>query len=240
MKNTVLVIKKELKDYFISPIAYVVIATFLVITGVIFAKDVFINNQANMRNFFEYIPLVLIIALPALTMRSWAEERKEGTLEIISTLPISNLNLIIAKFVSCLIFTLIALLLTLPIPLTLNILGNPDNGVIIAGYFGLALLSASYVAIGQFISINTKNQIVAFILSASLIALLYLFGEAQFLLFVPVSLRFLLEALGLGSHFRSIAKGVLDTRDILYYLSIIVFLFYFTYKSLLRIKSKGK
>jgi ABC-2 type transport system permease protein len=240
MRNTLLIIKKEIKDYFTSPIAYVVIAAFLVIVGVIFAKDVFLDKQASMRNVFEFIPQILIIVIPALTMRSWAEERKEGTLEVISTLPISNLNLIIAKFVSCLFFTSIAIILTAPIPLTLNLIGNPDNGIILAGYFALILLSASYIALGQFISINTKNQIVAFIVAASLIGTLYLFGEAQFLVFIPKSIRFIFEALGLGSHFRSIAKGVLDSRDILYYFSIIILLFYFTYRSLLRIKRIGK
>jgi ABC-2 type transport system permease protein len=139
-----------------------------------------------------------------------------------------------------LIFTTVAILLTLPIPLSLNLIGNPDNGIILAGYIALILLSASYIALGQFISINTKNQIVAFIVAASLIGTLYLFGEAQFLVFIPKSIRFIFEALGLGSHFRSIAKGVLDSRDILYYLSIIILLFYFTYRSLLRIKKKGK
>lgn len=242
MKNIALVIKKELKDYFISPIAYVIIATFIVIVSIWFAfvKGLFINNQAQMRATFIFITQMLIIVIPALTMRSWAEEKKSGTLEVISTLPISNLGLIIAKFISCLIFVSLAILLTFTIPLTLNMLGNPDNGIIFASYFGLILLSASYITIGQLISINSQNQIVSFIISTVIITILYLFGEVQFLQFIPPSLRTYFEALGLGAHFKSLAKGVLDTRDILYYLSIITILFYFIHKSLIRIKKQGK
>lgn len=173
-------------------------------------------------------------------MRSWAEEKREGTLEIITTLPISKIELIIAKFTSTLTFTILMIMATLPIPITLNALGNPDNGVIIAGYIGLILLSATYIMIGQFVSINTQNQIVAFILSAVLIAILYIIGEVKFLEVLPSSLRVYCQALGLGVHFRSIARGVIDTRDVLYYLSIIIILLMFTYKSLDRIKRTGK
>lgn len=240
MKNILVLTKKELKDYFISPIAYVVIAAFTVIVGILFTKDLFVENQASIQNFFKLVPPLLIIVIPALTMRSWAEEKKTGTLEIISTLPINKTEIIISKFISCLLFISFILFLTFPIPLTLNILGNPDNGVIIAGYIGLLLLSASYVVIGQFVSINTQNQIVAFILSATLIAVLYVFGEPTFLQFIPTSLRGYFEALGLGAHFRSIARGVLDSRDILYYLSIIIILLYFISKSYDRIKKTGK
>ncbi|MBN2015579.1 ABC transporter permease [Candidatus Dojkabacteria bacterium] len=248
MKNILLVIKKELKDYYISPIAYVVISAFVVLITLKFITSVFVDNVADMRNiFYEWefpdlppMPILLILVIPALTMRSWAEERREGTLEVISTLPISNIGLIVAKFISCFLFTTFMLLLTLPIPITLNILGNPDNGVIIAGYLGLILLSASYISIGQFVSINTRNQIISFILSFVLITMLYIFGEIQFLQYVPSSLRFLFGSLGLGSHLRSIAKGVLDSRDILYYISIIALLFYFTYRSFQRIKRTGE
>ncbi len=241
MSNLIVLIKKELKDYFISPIAYVVIAAFLIATSIwfVFVKGLFINNQAEMRETFIFITQILIVVIPALTMRSWAEEKKSQTLEIISTFPISNLELIIAKFLSCLIFVIFTLLLTFPLPLTLNILGNPDNGIIIASYIGLILLSASYIAIGQFISINTQNQIVSFIVSAVLITVLYIFGEAQFLQFIPTSFRVIFESFGLGSHYLSIAKGVLDTRDILYYLSLIIVFFYFIYKSFERIKREG-
>jgi ABC-2 type transport system permease protein len=122
----------------------------------------------------------------------------------------------------------------------MNMLGNPDNGVIIAGYIGLSLLSATYIIIGQFISINTENQIVAFILSSVIIAFLYILGEPKFLEIVPTGLRVYFESLGLGAHFKSIARGVVDSRDVLYYLSIIIILFMFTYKSLKRILVKGK
>jgi ABC-2 type transport system permease protein len=173
-------------------------------------------------------------------MRSYSEELKEGTLELIATQPLSKLELIIAKFLSSFIFVLILLALTIPIPITINILGNPDNGVIIAGYIGLILLASSYIAIGQFISINTQNQIVAFIVSVVLIGILYLFGESQFLIYLPTFTRPFFESLGLGSHFRSIARGVIDSRDLLYYISIIIVMILFIYKSFQRIQKQGK
>jgi len=241
MKSILIIVKKELKDYFISPIAYIVIITFLLAVSIwfVFIKGLFLSNQADMRDIFIFITQIFIIVIPALTMRSWAEERKSQTLEILTTLPISSIELIISKFLSCLIFVILALILTFPIPLTLNILGNPDNGIIIAGYIGLIFLSASYIIIGQFVSINTNNQIVAFIASSVIILILYIFGEAQFLQYFPNSIRVIFESFGIGSHFLSIAKGVIDTRDILYYLSLILIFFYFIYKSFDKIK-RGK
>jgi ABC-2 type transport system permease protein len=241
MKSILILVKKELKDYFISPIAYIVIITFLLAVSIwfVFIKGLFVSNQADMRDIFIFITQIFIIVIPALTMRSWAEERKSQTLEILTTLPISSIELIISKFLSCLIFVVFALILTFPIPLTLNILGNPDNGIILAGYIGLIFLSACYIIIGQFISINTNNQIVAFIASSVIILILYIFGEAQFLQYFPNSIRVIFESFGIGSHFLSIAKGVIDTRDILYYLSLILIMFYFIYKSFDKIK-RGK
>ena len=241
MKSILILVKKELKDYFISPIAYIVIITFLLAVSIwfVFIKGLFVSNQADMRDIFIFITQIFIIVIPALTMRSWAEERKSQTLEILTTLPISSIELIISKFLSCLIFVILALILTFPIPLTLNILGNPDNGIIIAGYIGLIFLSASYIIIGQFVSINTNNQIVAFIASSVIILILYIFGEAQFLQYFPNSIRVIFESFGIGSHFASLAKGVIDTRDILYYLSLMLIFFYFIYKSFDKIK-RGK
>ncbi len=242
MKNIINLTKKELKDYFISPMAYVIIAAFIIVVSIwfLFVSGVFTSNLATMRDTFIFISQILIIVIPALTMRSWAEEKKSGTLEVVSTLPISNLELIFSKFLSCLIFILIAITLTFPIPLTLNILGNPDNGIIISSYIGLIFLSASYIVIGQFVSINSNNQIVSFILSTVFTFLIYIFGEAQFLQFMPSFSRVVLESLGTGAHYISIAKGVIDSRDILYFLSIIIILFYFIYRSLERIKKQGK
>lgn len=239
MKNILELTKKELKGYFTSAMAYIVIVSFLIISYIWFSKDVFVENQANMRNIFEFMPTFFIIIIPLLTMRSWAEERKDGTLEILKTLPFNAFELVISKFLSTLIFSIVMLLLLFPIPLVLNILGNPDNGVILAGFIGLIFLSATYISIGQFISINTKNQIISFIISAAIIGILYLVGEASFLQFVPNALRDYFFALGLGAHFRSIAKGVLDTRDVFYYLSIIILLITFIYKSLKRIGKQG-
>lgn len=240
MKNIVTLTKKELKDYFTSTIAYVVIAVFLIVTSILFIKDVFIDDQATMRKTFEFIPLILAIIIPALTMRSWAEEKKEGTIEIIRTLPIKKAELILGKFLATLLLVIFMLILLLPIPVMLNILGNPDNGVIAAGFLGLILLSATYILIGQFVSINSQNQIVSFIISTAIIAVLFIIGESRFLELVPVTLRTYFGAIGIGTHFESIAKGVIDTRDILYYFSTITIVFAFIYKSLNRIGKLGK
>lgn len=240
MKSVITITIKELKDFFISPIAYVAIGAFLIITGISFMKDFFIDNQADMRTFFELVPILLIILVPAITMRSWSEEKREGTLEVLNTMPISEWQLIISKFLSNFLFLVLSLLLTLSLPITVNVLGNPDNGVIIAGYIGLLFVAAAYTVIGQFVSINTQNQIISLILSAATIGFLYILGEASFLQFLPSSLRVYSEALGLGAHFKSIAKGVIDTRDVLYYLSIIIVLFVFISKSLHRIKKIGR
>lgn len=232
-------IKKELKDYYLSPVSYIVVAAFVIVLSAVFFNDLFIENQANMRKVFELIPLVFIIIIPALTMRTWAEERKEGTLELLMTQPISIRQLIGAKYFSTVIFASFMVLLTLPIPITLNYLGNPDNGVILAGYIGTFLLISAYAGIGQVVSMNSKNQIAALIIAVLLIGLLYIVGEVFILELLPFKFRDYFSALGLGYHFRSISKGVIDSRDVLYYFSIIGLSKLYMYKSLLRIKKRG-
>jgi len=240
MKNIIVLAKKEFKDYFISTIAYIVVSLFVIVVGVIFSKDVFVLGVANMRNIFNLIPLVLVFLIPALTMRSFAEERQNGTFELLLTSPISHIQILIAKFLATMLFVIVLLISTLPIPIILNVIGNPNNGIIIAGYLGLLLLSASYISIGQFISINNTNQITAFLLSVMIIGLFYVIGLSNFLELLPIGFRDIFTSISLKSHFDSVSKGVIDSRDVLYYLSIWILLLYFTFQSILRIKKKGK
>lgn len=240
MKQTFNITKKELREYFSSPVAYIVIGVFALIVGVYFSRNVFVDNQANLRKLFEFIPLVWIVIIPALTMRSFAEEIKNGTLEVLITFPVTKLQIIFGKFLSNLVVALFMLLSTLPAFITVNYLGNPDIGQTITAYIGLLLVASVYIIIGLAISLNSKNQIIAFIISSFLLALLYMVGEAEVLKIIPVRYHQIMEFVGLGAHFRSIARGVLDSRDILYYLSVMILSFMITLFSFNKIQNKGK
>ena len=240
MKQTFNITKKELREYFSSPVAYIVIGVFALIVGVYFSRNVFVDNQANLRKLFEFIPLVWIVIIPALTMRSFAEEIKNGTLEVLMTLPVTKLQIIFGKFLSNLVVALFMLLSTLPAFITVNYLGNPDIGQTITAYIGLLLVASVYIIIGLAISLNSKNQIIAFIISSFLLAILYMVGEAEVLKIIPVKYHQIMEFVGLGAHFRSIARGVLDSRDILYYLSVMILSFMITLFSFNKIQNKGK
>lgn len=216
--------KKELMSYFNSPIAYIFIGVFLVVGNWLFFNSFFLIGQASVRNYFEFLPWMFLFLAPALTMRLWAEEKKSGTIEFLMTLPITDWQIVLAKFFGSLVFLFITLLLSLTIPITVAFLGNIDIGPIIGSYIGAVFLGGSYLALGIFISSLTKNQIIAFVLGlvASFIAFVVgadfvLAGAPQFA--VPV-----MKFLGLGSHFYNIAKGVIDTKDVVYYISFI-FLF---------------
>jgi len=240
VKQTFNITKKELREYFSSPVAYIVIGVFALIVGVYFSRNVFVDNQANLRKLFEFIPLVWIVIIPALTMRSFAEEIKNGTLEVLMTLPVTKLQIIFGKFLSNLVVALFMLLSTLPAFITVNYLGNPDIGQTITAYIGLLLVASVYIIIGLAISLNSKNQIIAFIISSFLLAILYMVGEAEVLKIIPVKYHQIMEFVGLGAHFRSIARGVLDSRDILYYLSVMILSFMITLFSFNKIQNKGK
>lgn len=240
MKQTFNITKKELREYFSSPVAYIVIGVFALMIGVYFSRNVFVDNQANLRKLFEFIPLIWIIIIPALTMRSFAEELKNGTLEVLMTLPVTKLQIIFGKFLSNLVIALLMLLTTLPAFITVNYLGNPDIGQTITAYIGLLLVSSVYIIIGLAISLNSKNQIIAFIISSFILAILYLVGEEEVLKVIPARYHQIMEFIGLGAHFRSIARGVLDSRDVLYYISVMILTFMITLFSFNKIQNKGK
>jgi len=240
VKQTFNITKKELREYFSSPVAYIVIGVFALMIGVYFSRNVFVDNQANLRKLFEFIPLIWIIIIPALTMRSFAEELKNGTLEVLMTLPVTKLQIIFGKFLSNLVIAFFMLLTTLPAFITVNYLGNPDIGQTATAYLGLLLVASVYIIIGLAISLNSKNQIIAFIISSFLLAILYLVGEEDVLKVIPARYHQIMEFIGLGAHFRSIARGVLDSRDVLYYISVMILTFMITLFSFNKIQNKGK
>lgn len=240
LKPILTVVNKEVRDFFISPIAYITLTVFLIATGLVFNLNLFIESQANLRKLFEVLPVILIILTSAVTMRSWAEERREGNLEVLLAQPISTLGLLVSKTLSSLVFCLIAILGTLPIVIALLILGHPDLGVILASYLSLILLALVYILMGQAISINTENQIVAFIGTAAVLTVLYIMGESELLKFMPQASRNLLEVLSTSSHYRNLIKGVVDTRDLLYFISLKTFLVSIIYLSLQRLRLQGK
>ncbi|MCB0318523.1 MAG: Gldg family protein, partial [Bdellovibrionales bacterium] len=217
------VAKKELVTYFSSPAAFIFLIAFLAINlFVFFSLELFYaRNIADTRPLFEWIPLLMIFLSSSLTMKMWSEERKSGTLEFLQTLPISSYELVFGKFLACLVLVVIALGLTLPIPITVSFLGDLDWGPVIAGYIASIFLSGAYIAIGLYVSSKSDNQIVSLILSSLVCVFFFLIGSRPITnLFGTESAGFL-NLLGTGSRFTSITRGVIDLRDIYYYVSII-------------------
>ncbi|RCS30505.1 ABC transporter permease [Rhodanobacter denitrificans] len=218
------VLRRELRSYFVTPVAYVFLVIFLVLAGILtfYAGDFYERGQADLQPFFTMHPWLYLILVPAITMRMWAEEAKGGTLELLLTLPLTLWQAMLGKFLAAWLFIGLALVLTFPIWITVNYLGSPDNGVILAGYLGSWLMAGSFVAIGACLSALTRSQVVAFILTALVCVLLILVGQPQVQDFFSGTLpRKLINAvahLSMLRHFEAIARGVLDTRDLVYFL----------------------
>ncbi len=219
MRQAVHILTKELKDYFISPIAYIVISIFLVVTGWFFFSTFFIFNQADLRNFFDLLPITFSFVIPAITMRLFSEELNVGSYEILLTLPVTFNDIIFGKFLAAVVFMAAALVPTLSYPVFISVLGELDWGPIVGGYIGAILLAAAYAAVGLFASAITRNQIIAFIVGMGICFSLTLLDKMLF--FFPASLLGVIGYLGADFHFSNIAKGIIDTRDILYFLSVI-------------------
>ena len=170
MRQFLSITKRELISYFATPVAYVFITIFLLLSGLFtfYLGNFFEIGQASLGSFFEWHPWLYLFLVPAITMRLWSEEKKSGTIELLTTLPVSTLNIVLGKFMAAWLFTLLALILTFPMWITVNYLGNPDNGVIMASYIGSFLMSGGYLSIGIFISSLTKNQVIAFIVSVTI------------------------------------------------------------------------
>jgi ABC-2 type transport system permease protein len=232
MQNTLVIFRKELRSFFNSPVAYVVIVVFLAIVGWFFSTNLFLANVASLRVVFEIVPLVFLFFAPAVTMRLLAEERKAGTLELLATRPVRDLEIVLGKFLAAWALLGAALVPTLVYAVTVAALGRVDPGPVVAGYLGLLLLGGAYVAIGLWASSITENQIVAFIVGFLVMLAFFLFDKV--LVFIPESLQSVFEFLSIDHHFSSIARGVLDTRDLIYFASLLGFSLYLTTVSLER------
>ena len=222
MKQTLTITKKELNAYFSSPMALIFIGVFLAATLFVFfwVDTFFARGIADVRPMFRWMPVLLIFLVSALTMRQWSEEEQSGSLEMLLTLPVNTWQLVLGKFLAVMSLAAIALALTLFLPLTVAVLGNLDWGPVIGGYIAAILMAAAYAAIGLFVSSRTANQIVSLILSVLLSGLFYLIGSSGVTEFAGESVGNLLRALSVGYHFESIQRGVLDLRDMAYYLSL--------------------
>lgn len=226
IKIVYILFKKELMSYFNSPIAYIFIGVFLVVGNWLFFNYFFLIGQASMRQFFIILPWIFLFLSPAITMRLWAEERKSGTEELLLTLPLTDWQAVLAKFFSALAFLFIALILSATLPITVSFLGNLDLGPVIGGYSGALFLGGAYISLGLFISSLTKNQIIAFVLGLATCFLFFIIGADFVLNNAPHFSAPIIKFLGLGSHFYNISKGVVDSKDIIYYCSFIfIFLF---------------
>jgi len=225
MRSTWVIARRELASYFDSLIAYVLIIVFLGMSGFftwLFGNNIFIINQADLQVFFAIAFWTLFFFIPAITMRSLAEETKSGTIELLSTKPISDLEIVVGKFLACLILILVALLCTLPYYLTISWLGSIDHGAVIGGYFGLLLMSAAYISIGIFASSTTNNQITAYLMASFIGIFFQLIFDVMAVSFTgPIG--GVLDYLSIRTHYESLARGVVDSRDLIYYLSIILF-----------------
>ncbi|MDR0330570.1 MAG: ABC transporter permease [Chitinispirillales bacterium] len=238
MNTVAAIFKKEFASYFISPIAYVFIIVFLVGTNFMYFQPFFLINQADMRNYFGLLPWVFLFFVPAITMRGWAEEKKSKTMELLLTWPVSDTEVVLGKFLASLAFLATAVALSATIPITLFIIGNPDPGPIVGGYAGALLMGAAYLAIGLWVSSHTENQIVAFILAWVAMFALMIIGHPVVTLKIPSALVPLFSNLGLFTHFESIGRGVIDSRDVMYYLSMTGIFLFLNTQSLGRRKSE--
>ncbi len=232
MRQFPYILQKELKDYFATPIAYIVITIFLVITGWFFFSTFFLYNQANLRNYFSLLPLIFSFVIPAVTMRLLAEELSRGSYELLLTMPVTFSDIIIGKFLAGLAMTAAMLAPTLAYPITVSFLGQLDWGPVLGGYLGALLLGGAFSGIGLFASSLTHNQIVAFIVGAAICLCLTLVNKMLF--FFPESILNVVQYLGADYHFSNISKGIIDSRDLVYFLSLIAVSLYGTYLVLLQ------
>ncbi|MDF1819506.1 MAG: ABC transporter permease subunit [Immundisolibacteraceae bacterium] len=229
MNNLGVIFKRELASYFLTPLAYIFIVIFLFLNGIFtfYLGQFFERGQADLQPFFEFHPYLYLILIPPVAMRLWAEERKSGSIELLMTLPVSLSEVVLGKFLAAWCFTAVALLGTFPVWLTVSYLGEPDHGIIVAGYLGSLLMAGAYLAIGSCMSALTKNQVVAFVLS---VVVCFLFIVSGF----PIVLDFFsawapglivntVASLSFLTHFDAIVQGVIDLKDLIYFASLIGF-----------------
>ncbi|MCP5365214.1 MAG: ABC transporter permease subunit [Hyphomicrobiales bacterium] len=228
MHSVSVVIKRELAGYFSTPVAYVFIVIFLAFSAALtfYVGGFFQRQTASLETFFMFHPWLFLILIPAVAMRLWAEERKSGTIELLMTLPLKTTAAVVGKFFAAWVFIAVALVLTTPMWVTVNVLGNPDNGVIVSSYLGSLLTAGAFLAIGSCMSAVTRSQVVAFILAATVCFLFTMSGVELVLETVralaPPALVDVVASLSFMSHFQMMTKGAIDARDIVFFVSMIV------------------
>ena len=234
MRNILTIAKRELRGYFSSPVAFVFIVIFLLLAGffTFMLGGLFERGEASLQAFFVWHPWLYLFLVPAVGMRMWSEERRLGTIELLLTMPVTPWQAIVGKFLASWAVVALALALTFPVVITVNYLGHPDNGVIIAGYIGSLLMAGAYLAISAMTSAMTRNQVVSFIVAVVLSLFLILAGYPPVTnLLIAWAQPWLVDAIAACSvmtHFESIQKGVLDSRDVLYFASVMVFALFTT------------
>jgi ABC-2 type transport system permease protein len=227
MKQLTAIIKRELQGYFSTPIAYVFIVIFLILSGVFafYLGGLYERNQADLAPFFNFHPWLYLFLVPAVSMRMWSEERRSGNIELLMTLPVKQRDWVLGKFLAAWIFVGIALFLTFPIWISINYLGDPDNGLILASYIGSLLMAGAFLAIGSCISVASKNQVIAFIITAVICFLFLLAGLPMVLDFfaawMPQVIVDSIASTSFLTHYSSINKGVLDLGDLAYFALVI-------------------
>ena len=232
MRQVVHIFRKEFSAYFVSPIAYIVMAIFLLVTGWFFFATFFLANQANLRTFYILLPIVFAFIIPAITMRLISEEINVGSDEILLTMPVTFRDVILGKFFASVALIVAMLIPTVAYPLTVSLMGQLDWGPVVGGYVGAIFLGAAFSAIGLFASALTRNQIIAFIIGLAICFTLTLIDKMLY--FLPRSLLGVFAYLGADFHFQNIAKGIIDSRDILYFVSICFVGLYGAYLALLQ------
>jgi len=225
--NTMHIFRREFRHYFVTPIAYIVIAIFLVLTGWFFFSTFFLYSQAELRNFFSLLPIIFSFIVPMITMRLFSEEYNVGSYEILVTMPVTDRDIILGKFFAALAFIAVMLLPTISYAISVSLLGDLDWGPVVGGYVGALLLGAAFCAVGLFASALTKNQIIAFIIGMIICFALTMVDKILF--FLPESMLGFFQFIGADFHFENVARGIFDTRDILYFVSVVFVALYGTF-----------
>jgi len=229
VKNTISIFKRELRGYFLTPVAYIFMILFLwLVTGLTFwFSRIYENRQADLAAFFNWMPILFILFMPAISMRLWAEERKSGTIELLMTLPVTMGQAVMGKFLAAWAFATVSIVMTFPMWVTIGYLGNPDHGTIVTGYLGSILLAGAFIAIGAFVSSMTKNQVVAFIITAFFGFVFFLIGfppavELMKSWFFPEVLLDTVSSLSFFTHFDGLSRGLVEARALAFFGSLIV------------------
>ena len=229
MSNIGIIMKRELMSYFLTPVAYVFIVIFLILASAFtfYLGNLYERGQADLQPFFNFHPWLYLFLVPAVSMRVWAEERKSGSIELLLTLPVTMLQAVLGKFLAAWCFIALALGLTFPLWITVNFLGNPDNGVILASYIGSLLMAGSFLAIGTCISAANRNQVIAFIVTV-VVCFGFLLSGFPLILdafsgWAPQAVVDAVASLSFLTHFNAISKGVIDLRDLIYFTAMIGF-----------------